>query len=272
MAGLGLTGTAGPISLTDRRDRRRISETTRRSWYARYRRRDLGVDFDLLAGGPDGEGDDEADSGITETGIREAGLAFTPGRPRRTARFTDAVAKRTPPSSKVQLLLWLLLIFAGPLLLNGCAVRTVEKTAAGSYTVTVVATGGATSHNTNINLVVKDVIGVRKLQRTISLSGSISRVFVFLPCRRCTAKDKDYAEWVPMTANTPLVSTAGGFGVASSSPSPDPSRECHAARSQTPRLTGRSGGQSLSGRACSSLNLIWYTISTDICRFTVKLS
>jgi hypothetical protein len=65
---------------------------------------------------------------------------------------------------KAQPLLWLLVVCAGTLLLNGCGgsntspnspVETVQKTPVGTYTVTVVATSGAVSHSTNLTLVVQ---------------------------------------------------------------------------------------------------------------------
>jgi hypothetical protein len=64
---------------------------------------------------------------------------------------------------KGYLLLWLMLIFAGTFALNGCGgsgnnsnpPATTEKTSAGSYTLTVVATSGTLSHSTNVIRVVQ---------------------------------------------------------------------------------------------------------------------
>jgi hypothetical protein len=64
---------------------------------------------------------------------------------------------------KLQLVL-LLLMFTGFILLNGCAgsstgssapVETIQKTPAGTYSVSVVASSGAVSHSTNVTLVVQ---------------------------------------------------------------------------------------------------------------------
>lgn len=66
---------------------------------------------------------------------------------------------------KTYLLLWLMVIFAGAFALNGCGGASdnannpipaaPQKTLAGSYTVTVVATSGTLSHSTNITLIVQ---------------------------------------------------------------------------------------------------------------------
>jgi hypothetical protein len=63
-----------------------------------------------------------------------------------------------------QLVLWLMVLFTGSLLFNGCAgssngsnapVETIQKTPAGTYSVPVIASSGAVSHATNVTLVVQ---------------------------------------------------------------------------------------------------------------------
>jgi Abnormal spindle-like microcephaly-assoc'd, ASPM-SPD-2-Hydin len=67
---------------------------------------------------------------------------------------------------KAHLLLWLVVIFAGTFVLNGCSggsgstnnpnpPAAIQKTSPGTYTVTVVATSGTVSHGTNVTLVVQ---------------------------------------------------------------------------------------------------------------------
>jgi hypothetical protein len=63
--------------------------------------------------------------------------------------------------SRAKSVLWLVAIFAGALWLNGCGgspnppAQILQKTPAGNYTIRVVATSGALSHNDQITLVVQ---------------------------------------------------------------------------------------------------------------------
>jgi hypothetical protein len=88
--------------------------------------------------------------------VRLAALLALPMASRRVRRHLR----------KGHLLLWLIVIFAGTFALNGCGggsgnannpnpPATMQKTSAGSYTVTVVATSGTLSHSTNVTLVVQ---------------------------------------------------------------------------------------------------------------------
>jgi len=96
-----------------------------------------------------------------------------PGSPYRLSELAVLLAmpfasrRRRRWLSKAQPLLWLLVMCAGTLLVNGCSggssasnnsgtpAETVQKTPPGTYTVTVVAASGATSHSTNLTLVVQ---------------------------------------------------------------------------------------------------------------------
>jgi hypothetical protein len=65
---------------------------------------------------------------------------------------------------KVHLLLWLLVMFAGTFVLNGCGGgnnnanpprESLQKTAPGTYAITVVGTSGTVSHSVSVTLVVQ---------------------------------------------------------------------------------------------------------------------
>ena len=75
-----------------------------------------------------------------------------------------AASQRLRRLRKVRLLLWLLVIFAGTFVLNGCGGannnanpprENVQKTAAGTYAISVVGTSGTVSHSVNVTLVVQ---------------------------------------------------------------------------------------------------------------------